>query len=360
MRLLYPYAEEWTGRRAREIHTLRTCLALAEAGVDVCLVTAGGVDPRAQAATLGRGVPAMFMVYRLPRRLGPVRSTALYGWRLRQWLNAQPPFTHAYVIHLKAARILRDCDVPYWWEAHEVFAETPTPGSARERRLSELERMVLASAAGRVATSHALADALNERYFSPPLPFAVIPNAGDPPLDASLADPTGPLVYAGSLTAWKGLPLALEAAAQIGIRVRVVAGTPKEWQRFLRRVPSTALRAQIDWWPRVPLSQLPEALKGCRAGIIPTLPNTASGRYSCPMKLFDYARCGLPVVTTALPALRSLAVGNWCRLVQGASLEAWKRALQEPFTDGTTAMAWVVSHTWSARTQQLLKAFGVA
>ncbi len=42
MRLLYLYSEEWTGRRAREVHTLSTCVALARAGVKVTLVTAGG------------------------------------------------------------------------------------------------------------------------------------------------------------------------------------------------------------------------------------------------------------------------------------------------------------------------------
>ena len=43
MRLLYLYPEEWTGRRAREAHTLSTCAALAREGVDVTLVTAGGL-----------------------------------------------------------------------------------------------------------------------------------------------------------------------------------------------------------------------------------------------------------------------------------------------------------------------------
>jgi glycosyltransferase involved in cell wall biosynthesis len=339
---------------------LKTCLALAATGVEVCLVTAGGLDIGAQAALLGHKLPGNFAVHCLSRRLGPIKSAAMYAWRFRRWLETQPPFDLAYAIHLKAARLLEDCRIPYWWEAHEVFADTPPAGSARQRRLAELERFVLEHAAGRVATSHALAEALNCRYFSPPLPFAVIPNAGDPPLGASLADPTGPLVYAGSLEAWKGLSLALEAAAQVGIAVRVVGGTAVEWQAVLRLMPSAALGVQMDWRPRVPLSQLPELLKGCRAGIIPTSPDTGSGRYSCPMKLFDYARCGLPTVATALPALQSLAVGSWCRLVQGGSLQAWKRALQEPPTDGAAAMQWAASHTWAVRAQQLLKAFGWA
>jgi glycosyltransferase involved in cell wall biosynthesis len=358
VRILYLFPEEWTGRRAREIQTFQTCLALAEAGVEVCLVTAGGEDLGAQAQRLGRRVPTKFTGHRLSRRIGPITSVALYAWRLRRWLGRQPPFSHVYVIHLKAAQILLALQRPYWWEAHEIFAETPPPGSAWERRLSGIERRVIAHAAGRVATSQALADALNRRYFSTSLPFQVIPNAGDPPLGRSLADPEGPLVYAGSLGDWKGLPLVLDAAQDVGIPVRVVGGTRQEWERFVRHKLARGVARQLEWHPRVSPSQLPEMLRGCRAGVVPTLPDTGSGRYSCPMKLFDYARCGLPVVTTALPSLQSLAVGDWCRLVPSAGLQAWVGALRAPLTDGAAAMEWAASHTWSVRARQLRAAFG--
>ena len=55
MRLLYLYPEEWTGRRAREAHTLSTCAALAREGVDVTLVTAGGLAEGARALEGCRG-----------------------------------------------------------------------------------------------------------------------------------------------------------------------------------------------------------------------------------------------------------------------------------------------------------------
>ncbi len=42
MHLLYLYTEEWTGRHAQEVQTLSTCVALAEIGVSVTLVTGGG------------------------------------------------------------------------------------------------------------------------------------------------------------------------------------------------------------------------------------------------------------------------------------------------------------------------------
>jgi hypothetical protein len=97
-------------------------------------------------------------------------------------------------------------------------------------------------------------------------------------------------------------------------------------------------------------------LAGARAGLIPTRPESGSGRYSCPMKLFDYARCGLPVVSTALPALQSLHVGAWCTLVKQSTAESWAEALRAFRFDAGQADAarrWAADHTWEERARRL-------
>src|SRR5271170_4430285 len=73
MRLLYLYPEEWTGRRAREEHTLSTCTALAAQDIDVTLVTAG-VLPRKLRSVAPVGEKAGLRFVALSRRFGPVRS----------------------------------------------------------------------------------------------------------------------------------------------------------------------------------------------------------------------------------------------------------------------------------------------
>jgi glycosyltransferase involved in cell wall biosynthesis len=317
------------------------------------MVSGDGEAVARHARALGRSdLPERLRLVTVSRRLGPVRTARLFARRFRAWLAGRPAPALGYVIHLKAARLLGALGIAYGYEAHEIFAESARSPRQR-RRLEAAERLALEQAALRVATSRSLAEALNARYFpQSPLSFAVAPNAGDPPLPRSIADPDGPLAYAGSLADWKGLPLALEAAARLGIPVRVVGGDAEEWQGLARRLSPAAARG-TTWQPRRPPAELDRALAGCRAGLVPTLPDSGSGRYSCPMKLFDYARCGLPVVVTDLPSLDDLGLGAWCIRVGAASVEAWADALRRRPAPGDEALRWAAAHTWRERAARL-------
>src|SRR5271167_4967307 len=115
MRLLYLYSEEWTGRRAREVHTLSTCVALAQAGVKVTLVTAGGQTElleHLQDVAETDEVPGLQIVV-LSRTLGPIRSTAIFSRNFSSWIRTVPAFDIGYIIHLKAGPILRQAGIPY-------------------------------------------------------------------------------------------------------------------------------------------------------------------------------------------------------------------------------------------------------
>jgi glycosyltransferase involved in cell wall biosynthesis len=372
-RLLYLYPEEWVGRRARELHTLQTCLGLADAGVDVTLATAGGFEMEQEMEALGRKQkPEHFKMHNLSRQLGMIKSARIFSYYFKKWLKQQASFQAAYVIHLKAARLLRQLSIPYWWEAHEIFAETPTAGTRAEKNLHRLEREALTHARGRIATSKALADALIARYFhgKTDIFFQIVPHGCDPPLVRSEADPAGPLVYAGSIANWKGLNLIIETAIKKKLPLRVVGGTREEIIATIAALGKIRLRpgagtihrvGPVEWHERVTPAALAEALRGCRAGISPTLPQTASGRYSLPMKIFEYARCGLPVVTTNLPSLDSLELGSWCRLVPAPEISAWTQALTHPFSsqDGAEALRWAGEHTWQKRGQRLADILGL-
>ena len=313
MRLLYLYPEEWTGYRAREVHTLSTCAALAQQGVDVTLVTAGGLSKMRDHLRDVAGdaeIPNLHLVA-LSRTLGPIRSAMIFKRRFHGWLRTQKKFDWAYIIHLKAANmLLHEHVMPYAYEAHEIFAQTPQKNEARGIKLHELERQVVSGATLRIATSAALASALST-WFAVPNDFTIVPNAGLPPLTHGVGAPEGPIVYCGSIANWKGLDLVINAARDAQVPLKIVGGTKEEWQKLSEHFDTSG----IVWQARVPLTDLSQVLVGARAGLIPTQPETPSGRYSCPMKLFDYARCGLPVITTALPSLQSLDLGSWCTQV---------------------------------------------
>jgi len=357
MRLLYLYPEEWTGRRAREVHTLSTCVALARNGVEVALVTAGGLAEaqrqlREMAGTVN--LPGLQIVA-LSRTFGPIRSAAIFKRRFHQWQRRQPRFDWAYIIHLKAASMLVSEHVmPYAYEAHEIFAQTQQKSSAQEIALHELERQVLSGATLRVATSAPLAAALST-WFAAPNDFLIAPNAGQPPLPHGVSSPRGPFVYAGSIADWKGLDKIILASRDAQVPLKIIGGTAGEWQELGRQLDTGG----IEWQARVSLGDLPQALAGARAGLVSTDPNTPSGKYSCPMKLFDYARCGLPVITTALLSLQSLETGSWCVQVTEPTREGWASALRDfayHASEAESARAWSGAHTWANRADFLVRA----
>ena len=355
MRLLYLYPEEWTGFRAREVHTLSTCVALAQAGVDVTLVTAGGRRElqRQLREIAGRDAEPGLELVTLWRAIGPIRSALIFRGNFQSWLGKQKEFEATFVIHLKAAEMLRQLEMPYLYEAHEVFAETARRNWAQQEKLHELEKRVLEDATWRVATSKALASALRAHFVLPD-DFAIVPNAGMPPLPLSIGSPGGPFVYCGSLADWKGLDLVVQASAAVRVPLKIVGGTAEEWKAFGQHVNT----AHVAWEPRVELAKLPEAFAGARAGVISTQTGTPSGRYSCPMKLFDYARCGLPVISSALPSLQSLNVGSWCLQVEKPTPEAWADALRDFVfrpVQAETARAWAGVHTWKQRGESLMR-----
>jgi hypothetical protein len=357
MRLLYLYPEEWTGRQAREVQTLSTCVALAQGGVEVTLAIGGG-EPEIEDHLLDVAdapeVPGLHLIA-LPRTLGPIESTAIFSRNFTSWLRTVRPFDLAYIFHLKAGAILAQAGIPYAYEAHGILAQAPESAS-RQRTLHKLEGQVLAAAAILVATSAPLAVALRT-WYGLGKDFAIVPNAGLPPLRRGLSAPTGPLVYCGSIGDGKDLAGVIQAARDTQAPLKIVGGTEEEWRLVGEKLDTSG----IAWRPRVRFNDLPEVLAGARAGLIPTNFDAPTGEFSCPMKLFDYARCGLPVLSTALPALQSLDVGPWCTQVPSPTRGAWAEALKafrHEAGQAEAARAWSAEHTWAKRAELLKRALG--
>jgi hypothetical protein len=334
-------------------------VALAQAGVKVTLVTAGGQTElleHLQDVAETEDVPGLQIVV-LSRTLGPIRSTAIFSRNFSSWVRTVPAFDIGYIIHLKAGPILRQAGIPYAYEAHEIFAQT-AGNPVRQRKLHELEGQVLEQASKLIATSAPLATALGT-WFPIKKDFTIVPNAGQPPLAHSVSDPEGPFVYCGGIADWKGLDAAIAAAYEVKVPLRVIGGTAEEWRALAEKVNCSA----VEWRQRVTLREVPEALVGARAGLVPTNYDIPAGEFSCPMKLFDYARCGLPVLSTALPSLQSLHIGRWCTEVASPSTGSWIDAFKSfeyhP-THAEAARRWADEHTWEVRAAQIMRALDAA
>ena len=125
--------------------------------------------------------------------------------------------------------------------------------------------------------------------------FSIVPNAGLPPLDEAISDRRRPVCLLRIHRRLEGPRRRHSGRARR-------AGSAENHRRhrggMARSSASRSTQTESSGSPRVRLHELPEALAGARAGLIPTNPDMPSGEFSCPMKLFDYARCGLPVLST--------------------------------------------------------------
>jgi glycosyltransferase involved in cell wall biosynthesis len=352
MRILYLYPEEWTGRRAREIHTLHTAAALAAAGAEVHLITASPIDLNAEInkiqATNSPHLTTQSFTRIFHLAQITIRSHLLFSTKLNAWYKKKihKPFDIGFAIHLKAARWFQKVQLPYLWEAHEIFSETSP-------KRYHLESLAIFRAAKRIATSHALARALQKTYRKT-IHFEIVPNAGHPPSHQSAYNPTGPILYAGSIENWKGLHVALSAALALDKAVRIIGGDFQQKQHLMRSLPYPERHHRIQWHARQNRSELLHQFQGASVGIISTDPDTPSGRYSCPMKLFDYASAGLPVIASPLPSLTSLGCGPWLKIVSENRLESWIEALQTPPQGGFAPQQWASENTWEKRAQKIL------
>jgi len=168
-------------------------------------------------------------------------------------------------------------------------------------------------------------------------------------------------IYAGSLSAEKGLPTLLAAAAQLpDVRFIVLGGSEADVSRWRREAgANVALRGFV------PNAQLASWFAAADVGLFPNSARDPLATSTSPLKVLEYVAAGLPVVATAIPAVTSwLRDGETAYLAppdDGAAFAAAiARALREPAAAAACAArarTENVRFTWRDRAQQILARF---
>ena len=70
------------------------------------------------------------------------------------------------------------------------------------------------------------------------------------------------------------------SVADAQVPLKIVGGSAAEWKKLGRQIDTSG----VEWQARVSLAELPKALTGARAGLIPTQPETPSGRSPTPAR----------------------------------------------------------------------------
>lgn len=279
------------------------------------------------------------------RKLGVERTEAV----ISTWL-----FVDAYGVCGERVRA-------YWWRDDPVAAaplwRRPAARlAAGDRRLTESSDLVL-------SVSEGVAGDLRSRGVEAAyLPngcdaafYARVDEAPDPP-DVDLAGPVAGFV--GHVNSRTDLDL-LEAVAASEASLLLVGPRAPDFEP--ERFEALIERPDVSYVGPQPFEQLLPYLKAIDVGIVP-YGNTQFNRNSFPLKTLEYLAAGRPVVSTPLPAVRSLeseliALAETPREFAAAVLREAGKSREPSLIAARREFA--ATHSWTARADQLAGLLGL-
>ncbi len=343
--------------KAHGAQIMKTCEALARAGVSVTLVVPRRHNTMTEDPFDYYGVERSFSIRYLPTidlvrfgRIGFLVQTLTFSLA-----------TASYALTYKSDAIFSRDEIPLWlcglsrapriWESHtgawNYFA----------RRVARRAKTV-------VTISHGLKRWYVERGV-PAQKIVVAPDG----VDLAVARPAASensirgmlgmspdeklVLYAGRLGSWKGTDTLFDAAALLPehVRVVVIGGEASELFHLKDAHP------RISFLGQVPYRDIDAYLAQADALVLPnTATSEISARFTSPLKLFSYMAAGKPIVTSDLSSIREVLGDDACFFVEPDDArelaDGIMLALVEP-TDATAraarARALVEHYTWDAR-----------
>lgn len=380
MRIVYLHRLHLNGS-GQTIQVLRDYHALARRGHDVHLLY------RATRPLAREDLPPLLARYGLPPLVnfnlhwiaegarGRARAAGMAG-QLARAAGQPVVFVARTLEHAAQALNLRRDGGIVLLELHEtaiphmVYAEQGRRWRSWWSRLRE--RRVLGAVDGIICTVGSQA-ALLDQLFPEHAPHSVLPNGVDLGAFSGLA-PKPPrtasqpfrLRYAGQFTAWKNTDILFAALRALPDSVTLelaggAAGAEAETRAMLeasaaRHGVAHRLRYAGFLAPR----DVPAFLRAADALALPLGNNVQSRYFTSPMKLFEYAASGVPMVVTRQPTTESLVEdGKQALLVAPESPSALATAVEALLHDpalgarlADTARAWVGQYAYDERARR--------
>jgi len=118
-------------------------------------------------------------------------------------------------------------------------------------------------------------------------------------------------------------------------------------------IKKNGLEERVELIPRVPIERIPELLKDCHAGVIPSRKTEATDRVMMPVKFMEYCALGIPSVVADLFNLRRYVSPEQALLFKPTDDGDLLSAMHRIATDGHERQR-VTSHilpseqTWNA------------
>jgi len=197
------------------------------------------------------------------------------------------------------------------------------------------------------------------------LPNGVLPGVAPDRLPAG--DGKTHLRYAGQLGGWKNTDIMLECLPLLPPSVVLEiaggkAGRERETrERLEQQAAQLRVPGRVSYFGLLPPTDVPVFLAGADILLLPLGDNIQSRYFTSPMKLFEYAASGVPMVVTRQPTTESLvADGVQAMMVNPGSPPALASAIERLISDrdfsrqlAANASEWVKAFSYDQRARRL-------
>lgn len=362
------------------LQILYTIDALGALGARVTLITPKPESVAAARAMIGHELSANVQVRHLESRRGL--------WR---WLRSNQPFYRMAAGELKtlgadavlvrnlkmAEHLLRHApNVPLFFETHELFAQSyreehPRMNLRRHHKLAALaqrEEFVYRNAKGLVALTPLLVEDIRTTYRVE-TPAIVAPDGVD--LEQARAPiPAAPhtipwLLYLGSLHPWKGVDTLVRAMAHVKqpAELHIVGGNAARIGELRALADEFDVIRRVMFHGPVEPGRRFEYIHRADICLLPLTDTGLGGRYTSPLKLFEYMAAGKAIVVSDLPSMHQVLTPEQnALLVPSGEPEAFAQAIDRLLMDkalktrlGDAAKSRAQSFSWRARSETVLR-----
>lgn len=358
------------------LQILYTVDALGSLGARVTLVTPKPANVADTRAILGHPLSANVQV----RHLEPRRGI----WR---WLRSNKPFYRMAATTLKdlkadavlvrnlkmAEHLLRHMpEVPLFFETHELFAQSyreehPRMSLRQHHKLATLaqrEETVYRGARGLIALTPLLIDDIRQAY-GVETPAVVAPDGVD--LEQARAPVSVPphatpwLLYLGSLHPWKGVDTLIRALPHVNqaAELHIVGGNEQRITELRKLAEELNVASRVVFHGSVEPGKRFEYIHQADICLLPLTDTGLGGRYTSPLKLFEYMAAGKVIIVSDLPSMRQVLTPEQdALLVPTGEPEAFARAIDRLLADkrlrgrlGDAAKSRAQRFSWRARSE---------
>jgi glycosyltransferase involved in cell wall biosynthesis len=262
------------------------------------------------------------------------------------------------------------------YEAHDLEARNPSRNKRLSAFLQKVDRTILSRADGVVSLTSAFKDFLIEDgWRKADQPATVIPDAYDSNLYKALPQaecrrtlglPTDEfiIVYAGLTFSYRGLDRMIEAfdlflkQSKAEARLYFVGGRPFEVEQLRQIAQRTGLGERVQLIGQTGQDQVNLWLN---AASLTVIPDTVTDLTASPLKMFEYAAVGRPVLLPDLPALREILAEDEAIYFERGNVTALTAALNWIYTNpdqaaarGEAARHKVAAYTYTNRAKAIL------